>query len=59
MITWRHWGLTSLKINCAASMKSVPYRYGFPHEFLATLEMRQLLAGKKLELIDFPMVPVW
>jgi aryl-alcohol dehydrogenase-like predicted oxidoreductase len=31
---------------------------GFPHEFLATLEMRQLLAGKKLELIDFPMVPV-
>jgi aryl-alcohol dehydrogenase-like predicted oxidoreductase len=31
---------------------------GFPHEFLATLEMRQLLPGKKLELIDFPMVPV-
>jgi len=31
---------------------------GFWHEFLATLQMRQLLAGKKLELIDFPMVPV-
>jgi hypothetical protein len=31
---------------------------GFPHEFLATLEMRQSLAGKKLERIDFPTVPV-
>jgi hypothetical protein len=31
---------------------------GFPREFLASQEMRQGIAGGKLELIDFPTATV-
>ncbi len=57
MITWRlAVSLTEDQLRRLDEVSAISL--GFPHELLGTLEMRQRLAGKKLELIDFPMVPV-
>lgn len=48
--------LTEDQLRRLDEVSAVPM--GFPHEFLASQEMRQRLAGGKLELIDFPTATV-